>query len=269
MDIPLDYVAARRALLDTLEILAPHRDALILVGAQAVYLHAPGGLATPAYTTDADLAISPDLLATEPEITALLKANGYHPTSDPGGWTAPGGVHVDLMVPDGVLTTSSRRRAPLDGHDSKTARRAAGLELALVDHSPHTISSLDAADTRNITLKVASPAALVIAKAVKLRERLDANDKSRVIAKDAGDLLRLLRMCDAAAIGAHLDDLARTTLHADLIGSTVAWLAAEVQGRDSQVVRLAVAAAEGGEQDSGVARSMRTLVRQVAAYLPR
>lgn len=176
---------------------------------------------------------------------------------------------MDLMVPDGVLTTSSRRRAPLDGHDSKTARRTAGLELALVDHSPHTISSLDAADTRNITLKVASPAALVIAKAVKLRERLDANDTSRVIAKDAGDLLRLLRMCGASAIGARLGDLARTTPHADLIGSTVAWLAAEVQGRDSQVVRLAVAAAEGGEQDSGVARSMRSLVRQVAAYLPR
>lgn len=40
MNIPPDYVAGRRALLDTLEILAPHRDALILVGAQAVYLHA-------------------------------------------------------------------------------------------------------------------------------------------------------------------------------------------------------------------------------------
>lgn len=264
MDIPRDYVAARRALLDTLEILAPHRDALILVGAQAVYLHAPGGLATPASTTDADLAISPDLLATEPEITALLKANGYHPTSDPGGWTAPGGVHVDLMVPDGVLTTSSRRRAPLDGHDSKTARRAAGLELALVDHSPHTISSLDVPNTRHITLKVASPAALVIAKAVKLRERLDANDKSRVIAKDAGDLLRLLRMCDAAAIGERLDDLARTTPHSDLITSTVAWLAADVQGRGSRVVALAIQSALGTEADRQVTNSLRTLVRQLA-----
>ena len=261
MDIPPDYVAARRALIDTLEILAPHRDALILVGAQAVYMHAPGGLATPAHTTDADLAISPDLLATEPEITALLAARGYRPTSDPGGWTAPGGVHVDLMVPDGALSRSSRRRAPLDGHDSKTARRAAGLELALIDNAECVISSLDASDSRQITLKVAGPAALVIAKAVKLRERLEAQDKSRVIAKDAGDLLRLLRMCDAVAIGTRLDDLARATPHRDLIGSTVSWLAAEVQQRDSQVVRLAVAAAQGGEQQSAVARSMRDLVR--------
>lgn len=256
-------MAARRALLDTLEILAPHREALILVGAQAVYLHASSGLATPAYTTDADLAISPELLATAPEITALLVARGYLHTPDPGGWTAPGGVHIDLMVPDGALSANSRRRAPLDGHDSKTARRAAGLELALVDHEPHTISGLDVSDTREITLKVAGPAALVIAKAVKLRERLEANDKSRVIAKDAGDLLRLLRMCDAAAIGARLDDLARTTPYADVIGSTVSWLAEDVHNRDSRVVGLAVSAAEGSEGHSAMWRAMRELVLQL------
>lgn len=34
------YVAARRVLLDALEGLAGHRDAVILVGAQAVYVHA-------------------------------------------------------------------------------------------------------------------------------------------------------------------------------------------------------------------------------------
>ena len=33
------YVIARRVLLDALEALGPHRDATILVGAQAIYLH--------------------------------------------------------------------------------------------------------------------------------------------------------------------------------------------------------------------------------------
>lgn len=33
------YVLARRVLLDALEALRPHKNALILVGAQAVYLH--------------------------------------------------------------------------------------------------------------------------------------------------------------------------------------------------------------------------------------
>jgi hypothetical protein len=32
-------VSARRALLDALDALGPHRDAVILVGAQAIYLH--------------------------------------------------------------------------------------------------------------------------------------------------------------------------------------------------------------------------------------
>jgi len=263
MDIPSEYIAARRTLLDTLEILEPHRDALILVGAQAVYLHAPAGLAAPAYTTDADLAISPDLLATEPEIAALLAEHGYVPTLDPGGWDSPHDVHVDLMVPDAAVANRSRRRASLPGHHSKAARRVAGLELALLDNSEHIISSLDASDTRQVALKVAGPSALVIAKAVKLRERLEAADRSRVIAKDAGDLLRLLRMCDATAIGARLGDLARTTPHAELITSTVTWLAAEVRGRDSQVVTLAVAAAGGSERDRDVARSMRDLVTRL------
>ncbi|WP_430867856.1 hypothetical protein [Demequina aurantiaca] len=264
MDIPSEYIAARRTLLDTLEILEPHRDALILVGAQAVYLHAPAGLAAPAYTTDADLAISPDLLATKPEIAALLTSHGYLPTLDPGGWDSPLDVHVDLMVPDAAVVTRSRRRASLPGHDSKTARRVAGLELALIDNAEHIVSSLNSLDTRKIALKVAGPSALVLAKAVKLRERLEAADQSRIIAKDAGDLLRLLRMCDATAIGVRLDVLSRTTPHAELITSTVAWLTAEVQGRNSQVVTLTVAAAEGSERDSDVARSMRDLVRQLS-----
>ena len=36
-----EYVAARRALLDVLEVLEPQRNGLVLVGAQAVYLRAP------------------------------------------------------------------------------------------------------------------------------------------------------------------------------------------------------------------------------------
>lgn len=54
------YLLARRALLDAL---GPHREATILVGAQAIYLHTgDAALAVAAYTTDADLAIDPALL---------------------------------------------------------------------------------------------------------------------------------------------------------------------------------------------------------------
>ena len=58
--ISLEYVKARSVLLDALDGLGPHRDALVLVGAQAVYLHAhEADFATAPTTTDADLALVP------------------------------------------------------------------------------------------------------------------------------------------------------------------------------------------------------------------
>ena len=58
------YVRARCALLDALDALEPHLDAIVLVGAQAVYLHtADTELSVAEYTTDADLAIAPGDLA--------------------------------------------------------------------------------------------------------------------------------------------------------------------------------------------------------------
>ena len=60
------YVRARRALLDALDALEPHLDAIVLVGAQAVYLHtADTELAVAEYTTHADLAVAPCRLATD------------------------------------------------------------------------------------------------------------------------------------------------------------------------------------------------------------
>ena len=53
-----EYVAARRVLLDAYEALGTHRKAVVLVGAQAIYLHVgEGDLAVTPYTTDGDLAI--------------------------------------------------------------------------------------------------------------------------------------------------------------------------------------------------------------------
>ncbi len=61
------YILARRILLDALEALAPHRDAVIVVGAQAIYLHTgEGDLAVSPYTTDADLALDPSALSPAP-----------------------------------------------------------------------------------------------------------------------------------------------------------------------------------------------------------
>jgi len=57
------YGAARRVLLDALQALQAHADALVIAGAQAVYLHTgDGDLAVAPFTTDADLAVDPKAL---------------------------------------------------------------------------------------------------------------------------------------------------------------------------------------------------------------
>jgi hypothetical protein len=75
-----EYVAARRAL-DALEALDEHRDSIIVVGAQAVYLHTGAAdLAVAEFTTDADLAIDPDGLRSDPRLDAALTD---HPIAQP------------------------------------------------------------------------------------------------------------------------------------------------------------------------------------------
>lgn len=72
------YVRARAALLDATDALAPHVDALVLVGAQAIYLHAGDtGLGVAEYTTDADFSLAPGDLADSPLLGDLLTAHGF------------------------------------------------------------------------------------------------------------------------------------------------------------------------------------------------
>ena len=68
-----EYVKARRILLDALVALSSHSDALVLVGAQAIYLHVGGGeLAVAPYTTDGDLVIHPEKLPDSPLLEDAL-----------------------------------------------------------------------------------------------------------------------------------------------------------------------------------------------------
>ena len=82
------YVAARRVLLDALEALAPHGAAVIVAGAQAVYLNTGAlDIGVAPYTTDGDLAVDPALLGSEPELAAVMKAADFRPDlREPGIW---------------------------------------------------------------------------------------------------------------------------------------------------------------------------------------
>ncbi len=99
MHYPAEYVAARTVLLDALEALRAHLPSIILVGAQAVYLHTGAGeLVQPPMTTDADLALDTANLADEPEITSSLVNAGFSPGKGPGSWLGKGNIAVDIMV---------------------------------------------------------------------------------------------------------------------------------------------------------------------------
>ena len=57
------YALARRVLLDALDALGDQGDAVVLVGAQAIYLHTGDtDLAVAPFTTDGDVAINPENL---------------------------------------------------------------------------------------------------------------------------------------------------------------------------------------------------------------
>jgi len=204
------YVIARRVLLDALDALGEHRDATILVGAQAIYLHTgDADLGVAEYTTDADLALDPTLLAEIPPLEQALEGAGFYgSTSAVGIWKTRRrtsasldiDVQVDLLVPTTVSPGTGRRAARLPGHGVSAARKVDGLEGVLVDVAEHDIASLEPTeDPRIVRAKVAGPGALLVAKMFKIHER---RGSARANDKDALDVLRILQ-------GIATEDLAR------------------------------------------------------------
>ncbi len=216
------YVEARRVLLDALTALAPHGAAFILAGAQAIYLRTgEADIAVAPYTTDGDLTLDPSLLDDEPLLESAMRAAGFELADmgghvEPGIWMAHGDVAgtsvlipVDLIVPETVASGGGRRGARLGIHGKLAARRARGLEGVLVDHSTMTIGALDPADARSVEVEVAGPAALLVAKAHKLHDRVASGKATRIDDKDAADVVRLMQATAPVAVGTTLATLSR------------------------------------------------------------
>jgi hypothetical protein len=230
-DLDPRYVAARRVLLDALVTLAPHGRAVIVVGAQAVYLRTGVGdadITVAPYTTDGDLALDPTLLGDEPELEAAMRNAGFM-LAAPGIWHATERIAaeeaiipIDLIVPEAASTGEGRRGARLGTHGKRAARRAAGLEASLVDHAPMTVAALDPADHRQVTVEVAGLAALLIAKAYKIHDRVAAGRADRLSDKDASDVYRIMQTARPAEVGTTmrglLDDVLAATATAQALG---------------------------------------------------
>ncbi|MDU0299572.1 hypothetical protein [Streptomyces sp. PAL114] len=206
--------AARGALLDALVALENHREATTVVGAQAVYLRTQNATIRSApYTADGDISIDPQRLGEDPLIEQAMRNAGFTLRDHQSGlWERPQqvgartvSVEVDLLVPHQLAPRpNTKRRTELPPHNEWATKKVAGLEVAAVDRSIMTVTSLTPGDPRQVDAYVAGPAALLVAKAIKIDERIKdaARRPDRLSNKDAGDVYRIMTTVPA-------DDLAQ------------------------------------------------------------
>jgi len=267
------YALARGVLLDALDALGDQRDAVVLVGAQAIYLHTGAAeLAVAEYTTDSDLGIDPGALKSRPELEEALGNAGFSRSGQPGTWVAgrrlegrPVAVNVDLMVPE-ALGGGGRRGARLpDPHGNRAARKARGLEAALVDREIREIGALDERDTRRFRLAVAGPAALLVAKLHKIHERVDA--QSRSSDKDALDVLRLLRAVPTDTFARALGRLRADQLSAEVTGQAISYLRELFSSPDAPGSAMAARAASPLEPEDEIRASCAFLSQDLLGAL--
>jgi len=255
------YVNARKALLDVLDALGPHRDAIVLVGAQAVYIHAgEADLAVAPYTTDGDVAIDPALLVEEPLLESVLRRAGFEPTDQPGSWLSREAIAIDLLVP-ASLGGKGRRGARLGVHGRRAARKVHGLEAALVDNDKRNVSSLDPSDDRSHDIAVAGPAALLVSKAHKISERVGKPDRESD--KDALDVLRLLRAFESDVLARSLLMLSREDLSASVTLEAVEYLRSLFEETKSPGSLMAARAVGVLDDPDTIAASCQTLVNEL------
>ena len=258
------YVRARRILLDALEALEPHRDGIVLVGAQAVYFHAgEADVAVAPFTTDADMALDPANLGAYPTIDTAMRNGGFNPTNQPGHWVKSD-IPVDLMVPE-ALAGKGSRSADLGVHGRTVARRARGLEGALVDKRVQEIPSLEATDSRKIRVAVAGPGALLVAKLYKISER--TNQPGRLPDKDSLDILRLLRGVPSALLVERLLLLKHDELSRETTVAAIGFLRNLFGNRTGVGALAAARALERLEDLNTVTASCEALVEELMARL--
>lgn len=237
---------------------------MILIGAQAIYLRT--GSATFALaeaTKDSDLAIDPRTLGEDPRLEEAMTVAGFvlNPVSQqPGAWMSPNGIPVDLMVPEHLAGSGSRRGVRIPPHSKHAARRTAGLEAAIIDQSPMTVESLDG-DGRSAVINVAGPAALLVAKLHKLGERVDTPD--RLNDKDAHDIYRLLVATETAELAETLRRLRGDEISQEVTAQALIYLEQLFASANALGATMAGRAEEGVGQPDTVSASVSFLAQDL------
>lgn len=263
------YVRARRVLLDALEALREQRVAVILVGAQAIYLHTgEGDLAVAPFTIDADLAIDPRALSDDPTLGAAMRGAGFTPASgsdEIGRWIGPDGVPVDLLVP-AALGGAGKRGARLGVHGNRAARKAVGLEAALVDNGPTTVQSFERHDHRQIEVTVAGPSALLVAKLHKIGDRRARPD--RLDDKDALDVYRLLRAVPTEVVASGINKLLGASASRQVTQEALQLMSGLFGMQEARGAQMAARALDPLEDPATTAASCAALAGDLVLAIP-
>jgi hypothetical protein len=271
-------IVARRVLLDGLTALKGQLRAVTVVGAQAVHLRTPDvSLAISAFTSDGDLSLDPQLVENEPLMEQALRAAGFELVNadQPGLWARleklsgvdePVPIELDLLVGAKLAPKKGTRGARMPPHDPKTAKKVPGLEVSAVDRSPLTIKAFESDDPRAMSVNVAGPAALLVAKAYKIHDRLERRTErpDRLTDKDAADVYRLMISLPAPEVAA----IFGTVLADDRVGEVavtgLGYLRDQFGGADTPGVRMAIAALAGDVAE----RRVRTIMPAYVSRLP-
>jgi hypothetical protein len=266
-------VRSRSALLDALEALDAHRDAVIVIGAQAIYLRTAGTpVALAEATKDSDLALDPRKLDDDPLVEKSMSRAGFYPDlvkGQPGAWLNPEGIPVDLMVPEALAGRGSKdaRGARIPPHGRRVARRACGLEAAVVDNTVMEVPALDPTDSRTYRARVAGPAALLVAKLHKIAERA-TDSPHRLNDKDAHDIYRILIGIDTAELASAFEVLRCDPVSGETTNEAIEYLAdLFADGPDALGAGMAGRAEEGIGEPETVALSASLLAADLVQAL--
>lgn len=192
-DDPASVEAARRVLVELWTVLAGFADAMTVVGGSAPPL-LTGDQPDDPYvgTLDVDVVIDPIGVPDEVyrTIAELLRERGYTQLDQPFRWLRtvivddrPIDVEVDLLAPATPRMGRGHRHERIGGEP--LARRTEGAELVRTGHVNQEVEGLLPDGRRNrVAVRVATPAAVVILKALAMGQR----DKP----KDAYDIDYLL-----------------------------------------------------------------------------
>lgn len=264
-------IEARSTLLDAVDALSSHREAIVLVGAQAIYQytgHADVPIATS--TKDSDLVIDPGMIADDPLLEDAMTAAGFHRnllSGQPGEWLDDNGIPVDLLVPQTLVPAVGRRGAHMPPHSRSAARKVLGLEAAVVDNRELDVASLRPGDARSYRVKVAGPAALVVAKLHKLGER--RNSPHRLIDKDAHDHYRLVRAIETHEFVAGFECLLSDNRSRNITADGLMYLRELFATPESLGSRMAARAEEGIGDPEAVAAAAALLSSDLLDALDR